>query len=125
MQSSADVAEDAGLENIDPQHFELLANNVLVPCREITQTIRNNTEPIEEIESFVDLLEKHTAHLIYAIRNILKEELSHDIIKALKEMTMAMLDEQIILKQEVSSLSVSLVTALNDFSSFRGFHELC
>ena len=89
----------------DPAAQNLLVQEVLnltFICQSICQTIKGNTEPTQQITELAQHLREKQPQIIATLLKALPEEQTTEFVKALKDMTQAMLDEQVIMDPAVS-----------------------
>ena len=67
-------------------------------CNEIANLIRSNNEPAQYIMSVVDLIRKNSELILFAIQKILSPEQSAEFIQNLRKMSIAMLEETILME---------------------------
>ena len=95
----------------NPDKITELVQNIIFKCQSIVQAIKGNTEPTNEIAGVVKTLQDANQYIVQAIKNVLTAEHSAELIKAFKDMALAMLNEQIIMDTSY------LVTIFNFFHS--------
>ena len=82
----------------EAEHCIQIVGKLVADCNEIANLIRSNNEPAQYIMSVVDSLRKDSELVLFAIHKVLSPEQSTEFIQNLRKMSIAMLEETILME---------------------------